>query len=214
MKVGVIYGLFGCFVWLFCGPAFGFAQEWQRIPKLPTGPTEPMLAGVTAVGQLERGSGSMTVDVVISGAKNSKLYTLGIYVHDLPSIVTEKELRPYMGPDLGREAADKNMIEIAVAKNNTIQKWNFPLLVAFGGNFPQWNWSKKGLLLSASISSKSGKNSLLEKMSSGFDRAVIVVGSGVFKQPIEVTIQGNNFDDAIKAVKIFVGAESNPNQGR
>jgi len=146
----------------------------------------------------------LETSVVISGANRAGIYTLGIWIHELSSLMPEKSLWPYMGPDPGKEAFNHKMIEICLSKGGIQQKWNFPMGVISGGNFPKGAWSKKDLFLSTGIKGNSKEGSLLKKMSSGFDFATITIGRGVFVSPIEVRFQCGNFEDLFKDVREFV----------
>lgn len=182
----------------------GHAQDWQKIPVVPPGPREPNLMGVSTTTVVKTGSVSHEARVVVSGARQARIFTLGLWIRGLSDLMAEKELWPYMGPDLGKEAMNPKMVEIVVSKDGIKHRWNFPMIVISGGNFPKSDWDKKDLFFSVAIKCNSKDYSIFEKMRSGFDDAVIVVGRGVFLNPVEVRIVGKGFGDAFGDAVEFV----------
>jgi len=191
-----------------CSMAAGAQDSWQKIPTISPGQKEPHLRGVVISGRVINKLKSSDSKMVISGANHAGIYTLGFWIQGLSSLIPERDLWPYMGPDPGREALNPRMLEIVLTVDGIEKRWNFPMAVMSAGNFPKGDWNKKDLFLSTTIKFKADDYSLLTDMSSGFDHVAVTIGRGVFKNPIEIQFDSKGFKDSFREVAEFVAPSS------
>jgi hypothetical protein len=184
----------------------GSAQDvWQSVPTVAPGPHDHDLVGATVDAIAKRGEKESRARVVVSVARKWGTAEIGVWIPELSEMISEQELRPYMGPDLGREAKNTHMIEIMLISQRGKVQFNSRMVTLAGGNFPNGVASDVDLLFATNCKTDKRIIAFLDQMDSGFDHGVVKIGRGVFSPPIEVDFGGNGIHDHFKAVMLFVG---------
>jgi hypothetical protein len=186
----------------------GMAQEkWQSIPSLPRGANEPDLHGAVINAVSIYDNRRYDARVVISGARQSGIYLLGFWVRNLFDVMPERELWPYMGPDLGKEAENDHMINLVIRRDKKTYKFNLILNMLSPGNYPKGTADDNDYseLFNAYMPPDKRMYSLIRLMADGFDAATATIGLGVFKHPIEIRFTGNGIEQPLREVVRFVG---------
>jgi len=195
-------------------------DSWRLVPEHPPGPNQPDLVGATVDAIAARGEKESRARVVVSGARNSGVVDISVWIHRLSEVISEKELEPYIGPVLGEQDRNPRMMEITLTLPAGEAHFNTGMTMEEYGNLPQGiaggpnDSSVDDLVFSSNWCPGSQGcqildrhlRAFLQKMDSGFERGVVRIGSGVFSPPIVVRFGGEGVKGKLKSVMGSVGA--------
>lgn len=168
------------------------AQDvWHSIPTVERGPHDPDLVGAAVDAVATRGKKEYKARVVVSGPRGLGTSAIGIWVEKLNDVISEHDLLPYTGPDLGREASNSHMMEITLVSKTGKVQFNSRMVMAFGGNFPNGvvdNYDHDYFTVNSKLDKQF--KTFIDEMNAGFDYGIVTIGRGVFSPPIEVKFGG------------------------
>jgi hypothetical protein len=184
------------------------AQDvWRSVPMTPPGPND-YLVGVAVDGVAVRGQKESKAQVVISGNRESGISQIGIWIDGLLQMISEKELEPYTGPDLGHEALNSHMIEIRLVSAKSEVHFNSRMVMTGGRGFPKGLAADGDLVFNSNRKMDGQFKAFLRQMSEGFNYGVITIGHGVFSPPVEVKFGGKGVEKQLKALIDTIGFQA------
>jgi hypothetical protein len=197
----------------------GLAQDlWYSVPAVSRGRNDAYLVGAAVNAIAVRGTKESKARVIVSFAPRWGTIKIGVRIEGLSEIIPEEDLWPYTGPDLGREALNPRMMQIAVFSTQGEAHFNSRMIMSAGGNFPTGVADKTELLFSTNTAMDKRFKAFLKRMSAGFDHGVVRIGQGVFSPPIEVKFRGESsgvkLKPLIESAEAFKAAGSSANHQR
>jgi hypothetical protein len=180
-----------CMFALFAAVGAPAQNVWYSVPRVAHGPRDPDLVGAAVDGIATRGQKEYRARVVVSGPRGWGTSAIGIWVDKLNEVISENDLSPYTGPDLGREASNSHMMEITLVSKTGKVQFNSRMVMAFGGNFPNGvvdNYDNDYFTVNSKLDKQF--KTFIDEMNAGFDYGIVTIGRGVFSPPIEVKFGG------------------------
>jgi hypothetical protein len=185
--------------------AFTSAEDvWRSVPATPPGP-DHYLVGVAVDAVAVHSQQESKAQVVISGNRESGISQIAIWIDGLSQMISEKELEPYTGPDLGHEALNSHMIEIRLVSSKGEVHFNSRMVMTGGRGFPKGLAADGDLLFNSNRKMDGQFKAFLRQMSEGFNYGVVTIGRGVFTSAFEVKFGGKGVESQLKTLIDTVG---------
>ncbi len=199
----------------FLGTMAALAQDtWRRLPTLPRGPNDTDQVGVSIPAIAKRGIKESRARVVISVARKWRTAEIGIWIDNMSEVIAEKELWPYMGPDLGHEAKNPQMMRFKLVSPKGEVRFSSRMIMSSGGNFPTGVAGDGEFLFATNCSTDKRFKTFLGNLDNGFDYGEVVIGRGVFSPPIEIKFVGNGIKGHLKEIVDILNASgTEPHSG-
>jgi len=195
----------------FCGmcliaQVYGVAQDvWHPLPAPQSNPNTPQLFGIVVNSKAKCAGKELDSRVVISGKRGVGIYRLAFWMQNLSTLIPERDLWSYMGPDLAKEAKSQKVIKLVIRKNGKKKIYNLGLNLLSKGNYPVGASGDGADLFDAYLRSNIDMYSLIQELSSGFDAGYVVIGEKRFNAPVEMEFSGNAIAKALDDLKAIVG---------
>lgn len=192
------------FLGLISGLGQAMQSKWMTLPTVPLGPNDPDLIGAAVGATAKRGGLESSALVFISVAKKWGTADIGVLIKDLSKLISEKDLWPYTGPDLGREAMNPRMMEVTLISPRGEAHFESRMIMSSSGNFPKGLINDEDQLFATNCAMDRRFIALLAEMKEGFDYGVVQIGRGVFSPAIEVRFGGQNVKNALEPVMRYI----------
>ena len=196
---------FVCLCLCIFSPVIAAAQDsWRLVPTTPRGLQDPDIIGTVVDAVAIRGKIRAPARVVVSGARNSGILLIGIWIRGLTEVIPEDKLGDYVRPLVGHEALNPRMIEITLFSQGRQVQLDSRMVLMSGFNFPGDVDDDGSDAIVVGRHNDKPFMALIRRMSDSFDSGTVWIGRGVFSPPVEVRFKGDGIRTSLKGVMDFV----------